>query len=264
MAAISEVNRSSLAAPASVDAYALRHGLETVERTVIRQVLDEIRGRPILDLGVGGGRTTYDLHAVSSDYVAIDSMPEMVSACRARYPDVDVRLGDARDLSSLPRDHFAFVLFSCNGIGMLGHPDRLRVLSEVLRVLAPGGVFAFSTHNLDSPHNHRAFVLPELELALHPLRNAVRTWRFARRTITRAFNRWKHLRHEEHHRGWSLLNSACLDYDTLLYHVTMAEAHRQLIEAGYAHSIRAFDHRGVEIDRATIDDSIFFVARRPG
>lgn len=263
MAAISDVNRTSLSAATSVDAYAWRSGLEAVERATIALVLDEIRGRPILDLGVGGGRTTPELRAISADYVAIDSTPEMVSACRARYPEADVRLGDACDLSALPRDHFAFVLFSCNGIGMLGHADRLRVLSEVRRVLAPGGVFAFSTHNLDSPHNHRAFVLPELELSPNPLRTAVRGWRFARRTIKRAFNRWKHVRHEEHHAGWSLINSACLDYDTLLYHVTLDEARRQLLDAGYAKGVLALDHRGVEIERTTDDDSLFFVARRP-
>jgi SAM-dependent methyltransferase len=263
MAAISDVNSASLAAESSVDAYATREGLEAVERVVLDLVLDEIRERPILDLGVGGGRTTPWLRAISADYLAIDYTPEMVAACRARYPDADVRLGDARDLSALPRDHFAFVLFSCNGIGMLGHADRLRVLAEVLRVLAPGGVFAFSTHNLDSPDNHRAFVLPELELSLNPLRNAVRGLRFARRTVTRAVNRLKHKRHEEHHGSWSLLNSPCLDYDTLLYHVTLAEARRQLLDAGYAPTVRAFDHRGVEIERTISDDSIFFLARRP-
>jgi SAM-dependent methyltransferase len=262
MSELDDVNGAHISHASSVGAYAKRMGFDDAELAVLDLLHDDIRGRPILDLGVGGGRTTAGLRAISADYIAIDSAHEMVTACRARYPGVDVRVGDVRDLSSLPADHFAFVLFSMNGLGMLGHDDRLRALAEIRRVLAPGGAFAFSTHNLDSPANHRRFALPELELARNPLRTAVRALRFARRTVKRAVNRVRYLRHEEHHREWAILNNECLDYGTLLYHVTLAEARRQLVAAGYAPSVKAFDLGGAEIHHATTDDSILYVARR--
>lgn len=265
MSALEDVNDASISGTWSVDASAERSGFDTAERAALELLADDVRGRPILDLGVGGGRTTAGLRALSGDYVAIDKSPEMVAACRARYPDVDVRAGDARDLSALPRDHFALVLFSCNGLGMLGHADRLCVLAEVRRVLAPGGAFVFSTHNLDAPANHRRFAFPELALAPNPLRSAVRTLRFARRTVARAVNRVRHRGHEERHGEWAILNSACLDYGTLLYHVTFAEARRQLAAAGYADGVTGYDLGGVEIEagRGTPDDSILYLARGP-
>nr|HEX4314956.1 class I SAM-dependent methyltransferase [Kofleriaceae bacterium] len=261
--AIDTVNGTSISGVYSVDASMRRSGLDLPERAALEAIEDTVRGRPILDLGVGGGRTTFDLRELSPDYVAIDYSPEMVAACRARYPDVDVRVGDARDLSQLPSDHFALVLFSCNGLGMLGHADRLRVLAEVRRVLAPAGVFAFSTHNLDARANHRRLALPELELVSNPLRSAVRTLRFARRTVVRAVNRARYRRHEEHHGGWAILNSECLDYGTLLYHVTLAEARRQLAAAGFAGDrVIAYDLSGFAIEAGTTDDSILYLARR--
>jgi SAM-dependent methyltransferase len=43
---------------------------------------------------------------------------------------------------------FDIVVFSYNGIDYVPHDDRLRVLSEIRRVLRHGGTFAFSTHNI--------------------------------------------------------------------------------------------------------------------
>ena len=262
MPALDEVNAANISHAGAVADYAGRSGFDAAEAAVLDLLEGDIRGRPILDLGVGGGRTTPGLRALSTDYVAIDYSREMVAACRARHPGVDVRLGDVRDLSALPRDHFGFVLFSCNGLGMLGHDDRLVALAEIRRVLAPGGAFAFSTHNLDSPANHRRFVLPELRLARNPLRSAIRTLRFARSTVRRAINRMRHRRHELRYGDWAILNSESLDYGTLLYHVTLDEARRQLAAAGYAPGVKAYDLAGAEILHATTDDSILYVARR--
>ena len=50
-----------------------------------------VRGQPILDLGVGGGRTVPLLRAVSSDYVAVDYTPAMGEACRRRPCGDDLR-----------------------------------------------------------------------------------------------------------------------------------------------------------------------------
>jgi hypothetical protein len=57
------------------------------ERAAIERVADEVRGQPILDMGVGGGRTVPILRAISNDYVAIDNTPQLDSASRENYPD---------------------------------------------------------------------------------------------------------------------------------------------------------------------------------
>jgi len=79
----------------------------------------------------------------------------MVDAAKDRYPDREFRQVDARDLSAFADESFDFVLFSYNGLDCVGHADRLQVLAEVHRVVRPGGVFMFSSHNMDWVHRRR-------------------------------------------------------------------------------------------------------------
>ena len=43
-------------------------------------------GMAILDIGVGGGRTSRYLAGNASRYVGVDYAPEMVRICREKYP----------------------------------------------------------------------------------------------------------------------------------------------------------------------------------
>ena len=54
------------------------------------------------------------------------------------------------NLSMFDSASFDFVLFSYNGIDTMSHVNRLRVFDEVFRLLVSGGLFAFSSHNLES------------------------------------------------------------------------------------------------------------------
>jgi SAM-dependent methyltransferase len=121
------------------------------ERAAIDLVRSEFDGGPVLDLGVGLGRTINILKPLTSDYRAIDYLPAMVEICRKRYPDACVELGDARTLHGMPEQYFSLVQFSFNGIDAVTPSDRLRVLASVYRVLKPNGVFLFSTINLHGP-----------------------------------------------------------------------------------------------------------------
>lgn len=106
----------------------------------------------MLDLGVGGGRTTLHFAPRVQSYLGVDYAPAMVAACQARFSDHPawrMEVADARRMFRYPDHSFDFVLFSFNGIDYLEtEEDRRSALQEIRRVLTPGGVFAFSTHNL--------------------------------------------------------------------------------------------------------------------
>jgi SAM-dependent methyltransferase len=131
------------------------------EELIVRKYESAIAAARVLDLGVGGGRTTSYLLSRCRSYQAIDYSPAMISACRLRFPECapDVFLvGDARDLSAHPAGGFDFIFFSYNGLDSVGHEDRLQVFAEIRRVLSPGGLFFFSTHSL------HAYPFPDSEV----------------------------------------------------------------------------------------------------
>jgi SAM-dependent methyltransferase len=125
--------------------------LDPGEQRALLSIADRIRGEPILDLGVGPGRTVSLLRLLSARYMAIDYTAAVVELCRERHPDVAIELGDARELHAVPDASQALVVFSNNGIDAVDHEDRRRVLASVHRVLRPGGLFLFSTLNKDGP-----------------------------------------------------------------------------------------------------------------
>jgi SAM-dependent methyltransferase len=105
-------------------------------------------GFAVLDLGVGGGRTTPYLSNIASDYIGVDYSEEMIRACRTKYPRLRFEVADAADLSLFANGLFDAIVFSFNGIDYLV-PDesRQQCIRECLRVLKPGGTFVFSCHN---------------------------------------------------------------------------------------------------------------------
>ena len=135
-------------------------------------ILDLLRSEGLaemrmLDLGVGGGRTTIHFAPHAREYHGIDSSAALVEACRRRFahegwPHITWTVADARDLP-YESGFFDFVMFSWNGLDLVGDEhDRMRALLEIRRVLAPGRRFFFAAHNLENalarPKSGRAIV----------------------------------------------------------------------------------------------------------
>ena len=144
---MSEHNREIYEDERTARHYGRMGALFAAERAALALVAESCRGARILDLGVGGGRTTPYLLAISSSYTGADYADAMVQACRERYPGVRFELADARELDQFEDAAFDFVLFSFNGMDYALHEDRLRILSAIHRVLTCNGVFVFSSHN---------------------------------------------------------------------------------------------------------------------
>jgi SAM-dependent methyltransferase len=124
--------------------------LKPAERRVLDLLGPRLGAMAMLDLGVGAGRTGYTFAPLVGRYVGVDYSPRMIERARGLLggrENVELLEGDARDLAGI-EGPFDFALFSFNGIDAVGHEDRLRVLAEVRRLLAPDGYFLFSSHSM--------------------------------------------------------------------------------------------------------------------
>jgi SAM-dependent methyltransferase len=252
-----------------VEKYArLRGWIDTGERIVLNASAARTRGRPVLDLGVGAGRTTGFLRLLTDEYVGIDRSAEMVAACRAAYPGADVRVGDARDLTAFPDASFALVVFSYNGIDNLDREGRLQVLDEVLRVLELGGLFVYCTlSKLGSMYRRR----PSLRTQR---RDGERLDRFAARSLFHLVTdapqyrprmaAWKRaMLDSEDHGGWGLGPVESLEY-ALNHFTTAAEERRQLSDRGFeVESITSASGRSDDHNEPA-SAWFYVVARKPG
>lgn len=109
----------------------------------------------ILDLGCGTGRTTIPLFQLGyTGIIGLDIAESMIQRAQdlARSVEAEVSFvtGNACDLR-YPDHSFDSALFSYNGIMQIpGRQNRKKALSEIQRVLRPGGVFIFTTHDQES------------------------------------------------------------------------------------------------------------------
>jgi ubiquinone/menaquinone biosynthesis C-methylase UbiE len=132
--------------PGVVSHYASLDYLTACERHLFDTYLKP--GTAILDMGVGGARTTPYLSRKASRYVGMDYSEEMIRLCRDKFPQLEFVVADASDLSAFSDESFDAIVFSFNGLDYL-FPDeqRWKCLRECGRVLRAGGVFVFSSHN---------------------------------------------------------------------------------------------------------------------
>jgi len=108
-------------------------------------------GMAILDLGVGGGRTTPYLSSLGGRYVGADYSAEMIAACRKKFPSLEFKTIDAADLSLFATSTFEAVVMAFNTIdNVIPDESRYSAWREVHRVLKPNGVLIFSSHNIRS------------------------------------------------------------------------------------------------------------------
>ncbi len=141
-----DINLAIYNQPDVVKHYADASGLQPCEAYIFEKYIRP--GEAILDIGMGGGRTTPFLSAGASRYVGADYSQAMVDVCRAKFPALEFHRDDASDLSRFGDATFDVVVFSFNGIDYIRTDEaRARCLREVHRVLRPGGRFIFSSHN---------------------------------------------------------------------------------------------------------------------
>lgn len=173
---IAEKNRALYEDPDVADEYRSTDFLLPPEVNLFMKYRDRIWNARTLDLGCGGGRTVHYLRSYTNALIGADYSSAMVQRCQRRFPDVECLEADARNLDDFDDGSFDFVLFSWNGIDSVTHEDRVRVLRAVHRVLAPAGLFIFSSHNESAEGMGRP---PKLSLSLNPKRAVRQLYEYA-------------------------------------------------------------------------------------
>jgi SAM-dependent methyltransferase len=259
------LNRRTWGTHAALSWYGKVHGyLDAGERACLDSLRETARGRPLLDLGVGGGRTTAVLLPLVSRYVGLDHTPEMLAICRRKFPGVDVREGDARDLSDFPDGSFEVVVFSFNGLDLVHEEGRAAILHEVRRVLVPGGTFYFSTIHRDGPDFRQRQLFPRLALTPNPLRLAKRALFWIGSTLLGWSRLLRYQRFEEHHVSHSILLHQAHSYGLLVYATTLPELRRQLAATGFERVEILGARSGCPVDGQEANEPyLHVIARKP-
>ena len=248
--------------PQVARAYAARSALTPAEIAALAEAGACTRG-DVLDLGVGGGRTTAHLRGTARSYRALDLSAAMVEACRARYPGVAVEVGDARTLAGHGGETYDLVLFSFNGIDDMDHDDRSRVFAAVRRVLRPGGAFVYSSHNLRSLGGQfPPLSMQRIAPSINPARLAVRTLRTAAANVRRLRNRRRLAGEQRLGEGYAIVNNGDYDYALLTVYVDPDHECATLASAGFTR-IATFDLQGRRNPAAPDDPWVYYVARKP-
>jgi|SRR5438445_4825438 len=125
------------------------HGVRRLELAVLTRYLELAGRQRIVDVGSGKGAFCGTLARFGQDAVGVDPSAAAAEIAKTLVnPEGDFVLATGEALPFLS-GRFDRAVSVC----VLEHTrDDVRVLSEVHRVLKPGGVFALTVDCLDSPH----------------------------------------------------------------------------------------------------------------
>lgn len=123
--------------------------LNPAERIILHDLYDKSKNEPVLEIGVGDGRITFDLLKITTQYVGIDYSANMIDLCKNNFPDADLRVCDARSMSCFGSNCFYVVMLWGNVIDDVRPTERSVILREINRVLKRNGILLLSSHNLD-------------------------------------------------------------------------------------------------------------------
>ena len=226
-----------------IDIYRTVSPPQQAELNMFEPLNDELKTARLLDIGIGAGRTTAYLSPKVAHYVGVDYSHGLVAAAGQLYPEAEILWCDARDMSQFEDAGFDFVNFSFNGLDSLDHEGRLQVLSEVHRVLKPGGHWMFSSHNRDY---RRRGLLP-WQPPFKPGRVMLKKSAYA----LMSHKNWRRLRKEQVETpDYALVNDEAHNYSLLHYYVAPATQVAQLEAAGFT-DVRIYDQWGNETTGAS-------------
>ncbi len=241
--------------------YAALSGLTPAEEVVLADSRAHWADRDVLDIGIGGGRTTAVLAPDARRYVGIDFSISMIAAAKASLPGLDLRRADARRMPMFRDGAFDFVLFSFNGLDSVNDASRAVIMAEVTRVLKPGGAFVFSGHNLDWTGKGGFLAdMFRVKISSSPLKTAKAIGRVGVRIRNWLRNQKAAVRTDR----YAVMTDPGNDFASPHYYAGAAETRRQ-VEAAGLELVNVYDGEGkITADAAErASSTLYYLTRKP-
>lgn len=242
-----------------VKEYVTNTSLQKPEQTILNSIAPKLKHMRMLDIGIGGGRTTHHFADLVKEYIGSDFVPEMVTACKEKFSankNITFKIADVRDLSQFKTSYFDLVLFSFNGLDCLTKKEeRQQAIQEIKQVLAPNGLFIFSSHNINAVDK-----IYSIQPSKNPIKILQRILKFA---LIPFFNGpKKSLKAQDS----AIIRDGLHQFRIKLFYIKPQTQVQQLTELGFT-DIQAFSlENGAKIkeeDLAKVDDYwIYYTCRK--
>ncbi len=239
--------------------YAGRDYLEPAEKAVLMELEEKLKDMDMLDMGVGGGRTTKYFAPLVKNYIGADYAPAMIEACKNKYRGKYLFMdSDARSMAEFEDNTFDFILFSYNGIDSFNHDDRMAALKEIRRVLKNNGYFCFSSHNLNwndlydlfsfKAGKKRQWIGTGIKYSLRSLKKIAGSKYQALRLryLNKNLKMRKFIKVLRKNESGSLYDNS-LNGKANVYYITRSQQVKQLKDSGFTH-IHAYSREGEKTD----------------
>jgi len=123
----------------------------------------------IIEVGCGTGRVSFGMRALGyHNIVGLDLSEHMLAEAQrfnaANHFNLSFMLGDA---TALPFEDSVFdgAIFAFNGLMQIpGKENRVKALCEINRVIKPGSIFIFTTHDRDADKKYEYYWEQEVKL----------------------------------------------------------------------------------------------------
>ena len=256
IATLNFINKQTYSREDVLKFYEGANNLLRTEQVLFEKLLPAIKDKKILDIGIGGGRTTAHLLEISNDYTGVDYVTEFVDKTAEKYPNARVLWADATNLEQFADETFDFILFSYNGLDSISNDARLKLMREANRVLKADGVFMFSSHNRDYRYFNKLpwqqkfqFNKGFLIFFLHCLYHLPK--------------HFKMKKHEIYTDDYAIINDGDHRFSLLLYYISIRNQKKQLAEIGFE-NVEAYDMDGELVESDAESHWIHYLARKNG
>jgi ubiquinone/menaquinone biosynthesis C-methylase UbiE len=267
MTKVAEVNRLFYESAGVAERFRDHTTLCPAEELIIELVKEEIKDQPLLEIGVGAGRVTPFLTALTNDYIGVDCSACMIDIARQKFTSNKFLVCPAEKLSMFEDQSFAAVVFWGNGIDEVEHAERILIFREINRVLRKEGAFLLSSHNFDWEGLIQSAAFDSLFRRgwLHLLTSLpLRLWIYLASRVIHFYGCFSK-------RGYGIFPQyeASPRITTMVYHISSDAQIQQLMSVGFK-EVQSFTSSGVAVKYRTAgarynsfsDFELYYLARK--